>query len=59
VGLLDPNIWFTGGNVMLARFMSRFLALQIAADVAGTPLQIYGKEHEQTNGKEIEQTEAQ
>jgi len=34
---------------MLARFFSRFLALQIAADVKGMPLQIYGKEQEQAN----------
>lgn len=31
---------------MLARFFSRFLALQIAADVKGVPLQVYGKEQE-------------
>jgi len=42
-----PGIWFTGGNVMLARFFSRFLALQIAADVKGMPLQVWGKEQEQ------------
>lgn len=42
----DPGIWFTGGNVMLARFFSRFLALQIAADVKDTPLQVYGKKEE-------------
>ncbi|KAF2429003.1 FAD/NAD(P)-binding domain-containing protein [Tothia fuscella] len=38
-----PGIWFTGGNVGLARFFSRFLALQIAADVKGMPLQVYSK----------------
>lgn len=31
---------------MLARFFSRFLALQIAADVKGVPLQVYGKEQQ-------------
>ncbi|KAE9992645.1 hypothetical protein Vi05172_g11959 [Venturia inaequalis] len=41
-----PGIWFTGGNLMLARFFSRFLALQIAADVKGVPLQVYGKEQQ-------------
>jgi cation diffusion facilitator CzcD-associated flavoprotein CzcO len=38
---LDPSIWFTGGNVMQTRFMARFLALQIAADVKGMPLEAY------------------
>jgi hypothetical protein len=38
-----PGIWFTGGNVMLARFFSRFLALQIAADLKGMPLQVWNK----------------
>jgi len=42
-----PGIWFTGGNVMLARFFSRFLALQIAADVKGTPLPVYSKTAQQ------------
>jgi len=29
---------------MLARFFSRFLALQIAADIKGMPLQVWNKE---------------
>jgi hypothetical protein len=37
----DPGIWYTGGNVAHARFMGRFLALQIAADVKGMPMQVY------------------
>jgi cation diffusion facilitator CzcD-associated flavoprotein CzcO len=39
----DPGIWMTGGNVALARYFSRFLALQIAADIKGPPLQVYSK----------------
>ena len=38
-----PGIWYTGGGVTFARFYSRFLALQIKADVAGTPLPVYKK----------------
>jgi cation diffusion facilitator CzcD-associated flavoprotein CzcO len=38
-----PGIWFTGGNVALARFFSRFLAFQIAADLKGMPLTVYSK----------------
>lgn len=41
--LTDPNIWFTGGAIPLARFYSRFLALQILADVKGVPMEPYGR----------------
>lgn len=34
-----------GGAVGQARFMSRFVALQIKAKAIGTPLQLYGGEH--------------
>lgn len=40
---IDPNIWFTGGNIALARYYSRFLALQIKADLNGNPLQVYSE----------------
>lgn len=40
----DPNIWFTGGNLGLARFFSRFVAMQIKADVEGFPLPVYKDE---------------
>ena len=36
-----PGIWYTGGGVTHARFYSRFVALQIKADVEGTPLPVY------------------
>ncbi|KAI1628439.1 flavin-containing monooxygenase [Exophiala viscosa] len=38
-----PGIWYTGGGVPFARFFSRFLALQIKADIMGTPLKLYRK----------------
>jgi cation diffusion facilitator CzcD-associated flavoprotein CzcO len=37
----DPRIWYTGGGVALARFYSRFLALQIKADLEGVPFEPY------------------
>ena len=37
----DPGIWYAGGGISQTRFNSRFLALQIAADLAGTPLPVY------------------
>jgi len=40
---IDPGIWFTGGNIGLARFYSRFLALQIKADLVGKPLRVYSE----------------
>ena len=40
---IDPGIWFTGGNIGLARYYSRFLAIQIKADLVGKPLQVYSK----------------
>ena len=39
----DPNLWYIGGGVQMARFFSRFLALQIQADVMGKPLQNWSK----------------
>ncbi|KAK4947994.1 hypothetical protein LTR10_013047 [Elasticomyces elasticus] len=36
-----PGIWYTGGGVPFARFFSSFLALQIEADILGTPLKLY------------------
>ncbi|CAL5871166.1 uncharacterized protein PFLUO_LOCUS5413 [Penicillium psychrofluorescens] len=38
-----PGIWYTGGAIGHARYFSRFVALQIKADVANTPLQQYHK----------------
>ena len=40
---VDPGIWFTGGDIGIGRFYSRFLALQIKADLEGKPFQIYSK----------------
>jgi hypothetical protein len=39
--LIGPGIWYTGGGVTHARFYSRFLALQIKADLAGQSLPVY------------------
>ncbi|KAF2223079.1 hypothetical protein BDZ85DRAFT_312700 [Elsinoe ampelina] len=36
-----PNIWYLGGGTGHARFYSRFLALQILADVMGSPFVPY------------------
>ena len=29
----QPGLWFMGGNLAMARFYGRFLALQLAADL--------------------------
>ncbi|KAK5113297.1 hypothetical protein LTR85_010914 [Meristemomyces frigidus] len=36
-----PHLYYHGGDVRMARFFSRFIALQIQADVLGKPLQQY------------------
>ena len=41
--LTDPGIWYMGGTIGQARYMSRFLALQIKADVEGVPFRPYTK----------------
>lgn len=41
--VIDPNIWFTGGNLGLARFYARYLALQMKCEVSGFPLKVYEK----------------
>lgn len=41
--MTDPNIWFTGGNLGLARFYARFLALQLKCEVSGFPLKVYDR----------------
>jgi hypothetical protein len=38
---LDPNLYYHGGDVRMARFFSRFIALQIQADVLEQPLVPY------------------
>lgn len=37
----DPNLYYHGGDVRMARFFSRFVALQIQADVLGRPMEPY------------------
>ena len=37
----DPGLWFHGGTLGHARYMSRFVALQIKAELDGTPLTGY------------------
>jgi hypothetical protein len=39
----DPGIWYTGGDLAMGRYFSRFVALQIKADLLGTPLERYEK----------------
>lgn len=34
---LDPNVWFCPGDISHSRFFSRFIALQIKAEVEGKP----------------------
>ncbi|KAG8664270.1 uncharacterized protein FPOAC1_013977 [Fusarium poae] len=36
-----PGIWYTGGGVQHARFYSRFIVLQIKADLMGKSLPVY------------------
>lgn len=38
---LDPGLWYMGGGCGHARYFSRFVALQILADVEGKTLKIY------------------
>ena len=38
---LDPAFWYAGGAVGPARYMSRFVAMQIKAKMLGKPLPIY------------------
>ncbi|KAM5382928.1 hypothetical protein BFJ70_g13532 [Fusarium oxysporum] len=38
-----PNIWYCPGDIGTSRFFSRFLALQIKAEVEGTPFRPYDK----------------
>jgi hypothetical protein len=40
---LDPRIWYAGGDIGQARYMSRFLVLQIKVDIEGVPFQPYTK----------------
>lgn len=37
----DPSLYYHGGDVRMARFFSRFIALQIQAQVLGQPLKPY------------------
>ncbi|OAP62649.1 hypothetical protein AYL99_01876 [Fonsecaea erecta] len=36
-----PGVWFTGGDIGIARYYGRFIALQIKAELMGTPLKVY------------------
>ena len=47
----DPGLFFTGGGVNHARFFARFVALQIQADILGTPLRTYNKKFYCIGGK--------
>ncbi|KAH8802605.1 flavin-containing monooxygenase [Xylogone sp. PMI_703] len=44
-----PGIWYHGGTIGHARYYSRFIALQIKADLEGIPLQVYKKTPSVTN----------
>lgn len=39
----QQGLWYHGGTMGQARYMSRFIALSIKAEKLGTPLRIYGK----------------
>ena len=39
----DPAMWYHGGTLGLARYYSRFIALQMKAKMLGTPLAVYDK----------------
>lgn len=39
--LLDPSLYYGGGECRSARFFSRFIALQIQKESLGYPLQPY------------------
>ena len=39
----DPAMWYHGGTLGLARYYSRFIALQIKAKLLGIPLAVYDK----------------
>jgi hypothetical protein len=38
---VDPQLWYMAGDLGHARYYSRFVALQIKADLLGTPLDRY------------------
>ncbi|RYO85582.1 hypothetical protein DL763_007048 [Monosporascus cannonballus] len=38
-----PGLWYIGGGMGHSRYYSRFLALQIKADVMGTPFPVYSR----------------
>lgn len=40
---IDPGLWYAGGSLAHARFLSRYIALQVKADLIGTPLSVYQK----------------
>lgn len=39
--LIDPGVWYTGGDIGFARYYSRYIALQIKAQLMGSPLKVY------------------
>ena len=39
--LAHPGVWYTGGSIGDSRFLSRFLAFQIKADLEGVPFEPY------------------
>lgn len=47
---LDPAIWYAGGTMSTSRFYSRFLALQIKADLDDVPFVPYEEDIVNQNG---------
>jgi len=41
--LIDKGFWFCWGDMGNTRFFSRFIALQIKADIEGVPFEPYTK----------------
>jgi len=38
---IDPHLYYHGGDIRICRWFSRFIALQVQADVLGIPLEVY------------------
>lgn len=46
----DPHMFYIGGTLGHARYFSRFLAIQIKADLMGVPLEVYDGERRAPHG---------
>jgi thioredoxin reductase len=47
----QPGLWYVGGTIGHARYFSRFVALQIAAEKRGMPMEVYeGERRKEVHG---------